>query len=219
LRLSQFHELMADEFGKPHSEVLIRDLALFDLLRSLTFALAARFGLEVQGFLSEGGEVIGLGLPLGFELFDLVGHLGGKVLLLGAVGAEVNAAARAAGEDYIPSSPANGVYVFEIDAFRFNETRDTGLISNSVRYQASGPTTDDWLTVLGGEVPFAPVRDVAEALSNPFVAEVGMRDVMDHPDRDGGLHMLASPVKIDGQRAPGVRAPRLGEQTAKVLGE
>jgi crotonobetainyl-CoA:carnitine CoA-transferase CaiB-like acyl-CoA transferase len=59
---------------------------------------------------------------------------------------------------------------------------------------------------------------VAEALANAFVAEVGMRDVVDHPDRDGGLHMLASPVKIDGERAPGVRAPKLGEQTAKVLG-
>lgn len=62
---------------------------------------------------------------------------------------QLNAAARAPGEDYIPSSPANGVYVFEIDAFRFNETRDTGLISNSVRYQASGSTTDDWLTRYG----------------------------------------------------------------------
>jgi crotonobetainyl-CoA:carnitine CoA-transferase CaiB-like acyl-CoA transferase len=56
-------------------------------------------------------------------------------------------------------------------------------------------------------------------LSNPFVTEVGMRDVVEHPDRDGGLHMLASPVKIDGRRAPGVRAPKLGEQTARVLGE
>ena len=62
---------------------------------------------------------------------------------------QLNAAARVPGEDYIPSSPANGVYVFEIDAFRFNETRDTGLISNSVRYQASGSTTDDWLTRYG----------------------------------------------------------------------
>ena len=31
MRLSEFHELMADEFGKPQSEVLIRDLALFEL--------------------------------------------------------------------------------------------------------------------------------------------------------------------------------------------
>lgn len=80
-------------------------------------------------------------------------------------------------------------------------------------------TTDDWLAVLGGEVPFAPVRNVAEALSNPFVAEVGMRDIVDHPDRDGGLHMLASPVKINGERPVGLRAPKLGEQTVRVLGE
>jgi hypothetical protein len=31
LRLSQFHELMADEFGKAQSEVLIRDFALLEL--------------------------------------------------------------------------------------------------------------------------------------------------------------------------------------------
>jgi thiosulfate/3-mercaptopyruvate sulfurtransferase len=62
---------------------------------------------------------------------------------------QLNAANRAAGENYVPSSPASQVYVYELDAFRFNETRDTGLISNSVRYQASGPTTDTWLTRYG----------------------------------------------------------------------
>lgn len=62
---------------------------------------------------------------------------------------QLNAANRAAGENYVPSSPSTNVYVYEIDGFRFNETRDTGLISNSVRYQASGPTTDDWLRKYG----------------------------------------------------------------------
>ncbi|MFM8820489.1 MAG: CaiB/BaiF CoA transferase family protein [Phenylobacterium sp.] len=92
-------------------------------------------------------------------------------------------------------------------------------LSEAVDAVTSTRTTDAWLGLLGGDVPFAPVRDVPEALSSPFVAEVGMRDVVEHPDRDGGLHMLASPVKIDGKRAPGVRAPKLGEQTARVLGE
>lgn len=92
-------------------------------------------------------------------------------------------------------------------------------LSEAVDAVTSTRTTDAWLGLLGGDVPFAPVRDVPEALSNPFVAEVGMRDLVEHPDRDGGLHMLASPVKIDGKRAPGVRAPKLGEQTARVLGE
>lgn len=91
-------------------------------------------------------------------------------------------------------------------------------LSEAVDAVTSTRTTDEWLALLGGEVPFAPVRDVAEALANPFVAEVAMREVVDHPDRDGGLHMLASPVKIDGERAAGVRAPKLGEQTTKVLG-
>ncbi len=62
---------------------------------------------------------------------------------------QLNAANRGPGENYIPTNPASNVYVYEIDGFRFNETRDTGLIANSVRYQASGPTTDDWLRKYG----------------------------------------------------------------------
>lgn len=62
---------------------------------------------------------------------------------------QLNKANRAPGEDYVPSRPDANVHVYEIDAFRFNETRDTGLISNSVRYQASGPTTDAWLARYG----------------------------------------------------------------------
>ncbi len=80
-------------------------------------------------------------------------------------------------------------------------------------------TTDDWLALLGGHVPFAPVRGLKEALDNPYVAEIAMRDVVDHPARPGGLHMLASPLKINGQRAPGVRAPAMGEHNAELLGE
>ncbi len=79
-------------------------------------------------------------------------------------------------------------------------------------------TTDDWLALLGGRVPFAPVRGLTAALDNPYVAEVGMRDRVDHPERPGGLHMLACPIKIDGKRAPAVRAPRMGEHNAELLG-
>lgn len=80
-------------------------------------------------------------------------------------------------------------------------------------------TTDDWLPLLGGQVPFAPVRGLKEALDNPYVAEVGMRDVVDHPERAGGLHLLACPIKIDGKRAQGVRAPLMGEHNAELLGK
>lgn len=80
-------------------------------------------------------------------------------------------------------------------------------------------TTDAWLALLGGQVPFAPVRGLKEALDNPYVAEVGMRDVVEHPARPDGLHLLACPIKIDGQRAPGVRSPLMGEHTEELLGK
>lgn len=80
-------------------------------------------------------------------------------------------------------------------------------------------TTAEWSQILGGAVPFAPITNLADALDNPFVAETAMRDVVDHPDRPEGLAMLACPVKIDGARMPGVRAPKLGEHTQALLAE
>jgi crotonobetainyl-CoA:carnitine CoA-transferase CaiB-like acyl-CoA transferase len=79
-------------------------------------------------------------------------------------------------------------------------------------------TTAAWTDLLGGEVPFAPVLDLKAALDNPFVAESAMRDRVSHPDRPEGLAMLACPIKVDGQRMPGVRAPKLGEHTDVILG-
>ena len=80
-------------------------------------------------------------------------------------------------------------------------------------------TTDEWQTFFAGRIPFAPVRDLKGALENPFVREVGMRDVVDHPDRPGGLDMLACPIRINGERAPGIRAPKLGEHNSQILGQ
>jgi crotonobetainyl-CoA:carnitine CoA-transferase CaiB-like acyl-CoA transferase len=74
-----------------------------------------------------------------------------------------------------------------------------------------GRTTADWMAVLGGEVPCAPVYDIAEALDNPFAQAVGMIDSAPHPDAQGGVRMLACPIKIDGRRMPAARAPKLGE--------
>jgi crotonobetainyl-CoA:carnitine CoA-transferase CaiB-like acyl-CoA transferase len=72
--------------------------------------------------------------------------------------------------------------------------------------------TRHWVDLLGGHVPVAPVFDIAEALENPFVQEVAMTDVVDHPDaKNGALRMLASPIKVNGKRLPGKRAPKLGE--------
>ncbi len=77
--------------------------------------------------------------------------------------------------------------------------------------------TADWMALLGGEVPCAPVHDIAEALDNPFAHAVGMIDRPAHPDAQNGLRMLACPIKIDGQRMPAVRAPKLGEHNGAFL--
>jgi crotonobetainyl-CoA:carnitine CoA-transferase CaiB-like acyl-CoA transferase len=44
------------------------------------------------------------------------------------------------------------------------------------------------------------------------VKAIGMTDAVDHPDAKGGrLRMLASPIKVNGKRPKGVRAPKMGE--------
>ena len=75
-------------------------------------------------------------------------------------------------------------------------------------------TSQHWIGLLGGRVPVAPVNDIAQALDNPFVRAIGMTDAVAHPDaKNGALRMLASPIKVDGKRPLGKRAPKLGEQT------
>lgn len=60
---------------------------------------------------------------------------------------------------YVKSDPSKGVYVYLLNdyrpdglpdgLFRFNQTRDSGLFTNSVRYQANGAYVDDWLNTYG----------------------------------------------------------------------
>jgi crotonobetainyl-CoA:carnitine CoA-transferase CaiB-like acyl-CoA transferase len=77
--------------------------------------------------------------------------------------------------------------------------------------------THHWLSVLGGKAPIAPVHDIAEALDSPYVRAIGMVDRVDHPDTDNGLAMLALPIKVNGERPRGRRAPKLGEHTKDLL--
>jgi crotonobetainyl-CoA:carnitine CoA-transferase CaiB-like acyl-CoA transferase len=72
--------------------------------------------------------------------------------------------------------------------------------------------TAHWIALLGGHVPVAPINDISQALTSDHVRAIGMTDVVDHPMAKGGkLGMLASPIKVNGQRPVGKRAPRLGE--------
>mgnify|MGYP005841830619 CR=1 FL=1 len=77
--------------------------------------------------------------------------------------------------------------------------------------------TAEWLRILQGTVPAAPVLDVAQALENPFVEERGA--VADFTRREGGapVRMLRGPVRVNGVAPPTVAAPALGEATDEML--
>jgi crotonobetainyl-CoA:carnitine CoA-transferase CaiB-like acyl-CoA transferase len=81
----------------------------------------------------------------------------------------------------------------------------------------SSRTTAEWLEVLGGTVPCAPVYDVREALENPFLAERGGVQALEHPDRPG-LRLLASPIRMCAE-VPARPAPKLGQDTDALLQE
>jgi crotonobetainyl-CoA:carnitine CoA-transferase CaiB-like acyl-CoA transferase len=83
----------------------------------------------------------------------------------------------------------------------------------------SARTSAEWMALLGGKVPFAPVYDLKQAIDNPFLTRVGMRDSVAHPFAAGGaLHMFAAPIKVNGERNKATRAPTLGEHNDAVLG-
>ena len=76
--------------------------------------------------------------------------------------------------------------------------------------------TTEWLELLKGKVPCAPVNTVEEALRDPQVAEDEMVLELPHPEF-GVVRQVASPIKISDSRVEHHRAPRLGEHTDQVL--
>jgi succinate--hydroxymethylglutarate CoA-transferase len=77
-------------------------------------------------------------------------------------------------------------------------------------------TTAAWLERLSGKVPVAPVRDVGEALDNPFARE--RADVADYVRDDGPpVRMVVNPLRSPGVKLPMRAAPALGAQTDEVL--
>lgn len=75
-----------------------------------------------------------------------------------------------------------------------------------------------WVDLLAGDVPVAPVHDLAQALDSLWLQETGMRERIDHPDRPA-MAVLANPLKLDGERLPNRAAPLLGADSAAILGE
>jgi len=81
-------------------------------------------------------------------------------------------------------------------------------------------TISYWMKKFGGYVPAAPVYNIAEALENPYVAEIEMTYEDTHPlFVNGKIKLLSSPYKFNGKRLKGGVAPVLGGDTKDVLGE
>jgi crotonobetainyl-CoA:carnitine CoA-transferase CaiB-like acyl-CoA transferase len=78
-------------------------------------------------------------------------------------------------------------------------------------------TTEQWLARLSGVLPVAPVYDVAEALSSPFARASGMIQTVEHPEKHD-LKLLASPIKVNGERAQVRPGPALGADNDALLG-
>ena len=79
-------------------------------------------------------------------------------------------------------------------------------------------TTAQWLKRFAGEIPAAPINDVAQALDNPFVVEGGRLADFAHK-RHGNVRQVASPVKLSGDAPLQTASPDLGQHTEQILRE
>jgi crotonobetainyl-CoA:carnitine CoA-transferase CaiB-like acyl-CoA transferase len=69
-------------------------------------------------------------------------------------------------------------------------------------------TRAEWMRILQGQIPAAPVESLDGAIDNPFVAEVGMVQEVPHPN-GRTLRMFANPLRFDGARLAQRAAPGL----------
>ncbi|KIQ96859.1 CoA transferase [Lysobacter sp. A03] len=74
-----------------------------------------------------------------------------------------------------------------------------------------------WTEKFAGQIPIAPVYDIAQALDNPYVERIGMLQSVDHPQ--GAQRMLRNPIKLDGQRLDGIACPPLSADADALLAE
>ncbi|MEQ1950115.1 CoA transferase [Mesorhizobium sp. CN2-181] len=82
----------------------------------------------------------------------------------------------------------------------------------------AGRSTAEWVQVLAGKVPVAPVFTLPKALDSSYLSETGMIQSFDHPQHPN-YRVLSNPIRVDGARLEASRAPALGEHSDAVLRE
>lgn len=76
--------------------------------------------------------------------------------------------------------------------------------------------TSEWIARLAGRVPAAPILTLPQALDNPYFAQTGGIQSIDHPDRPG-FRVVSNPIRLDGARARATPGPKRGADTDSVL--
>ncbi len=90
------------------------------------------------------------------------------------------------------------------------------LIQDLLDEALSERTTDAWLEAFAGDVPAAPINDIAAALDNPFVGDRSGIQTL-HLEGHGAYRMVAAPVNSGGANVPDNPAPKLGQHTDQIL--
>ena len=101
-----------------------------------------------------------------------------------------------------------------VSTTRRRENRES--LSDTLDALLQTQPTSFWMGRLAGKVPVAPVLNLQQALDNPYVHAQGMVQTVPHPAR-GDLRLLASPVKLDGERLASRACSGLGADTDAVL--
>jgi crotonobetainyl-CoA:carnitine CoA-transferase CaiB-like acyl-CoA transferase len=79
-------------------------------------------------------------------------------------------------------------------------------------------TTSEWMGLMAGQLPAAPVLSLPDALDNSYFASTGGLQSVDHPKRDG-FRVISNPIRLDGERVAARPAPLFGQDTDVVLAE
>lgn len=75
----------------------------------------------------------------------------------------------------------------------------------------------DWVEIFErNDVPFAPINDLAEVMTDPQVTHLQTFDAADHPT-EGRVVGIRSPIRFDGKRGDVRPPPTIGEHTDEVL--
>jgi len=79
-------------------------------------------------------------------------------------------------------------------------------------------TSEEWRTLLAGQVPCAPVYNIGQALDNPYVRQQGKIVAVPYPGR-GEVKLIGAPFHCPGEEIQPTLAEKLGASTEAILME